>query len=493
MKLKLENIGAIHNANIDINGLTVIAGENSTGKSTVGKLIYAIVKSLNNYSIDNAGFQLSSLKSVTNDFLFIVKKQEMKTLSKDTYLETLQKCNTILECINKLQYFMQLEQPASKFISDEMATLFGNLIEEISFFLLWPTKHNAEKHMLTNLSTSQTKRINEFWNIIKTYSKNGTQSYDLALFDNNKNLKKIIKIIPNACIQNLNTLEELLDLLQRCCSIYNDMNNNIDKQTTMNNYITSQLTDEFASGLYNKSWSKDGSIELIAEPECHLHINVQDTINELTSLPENIHFEDATYIESPIMLYFNKYNIPDTPSIPRHIKDLLTKLSTKNKTNLSAFEKEQTIDKIIGGNFEFDDVTNQFVFKDASYNELSMTNIATGTKAIGLLQLLHTNGWIKKDNIIIIDEPEIHLHPKWQLEYCKVISALTRLGISFVITTHSPYIVQALKVYTDKMEISSKVNFYVTDEEEDGIQITETTNKLSTIYEKLTAPLRELM
>ena len=40
MKLKLENVGKIRSANIDLNGITVIAGENNTGKSTIGKMLF---------------------------------------------------------------------------------------------------------------------------------------------------------------------------------------------------------------------------------------------------------------------------------------------------------------------------------------------------------------------------------------------------------------------------------------------------------------------
>ncbi len=40
MKIELENIGALKKANVKIDGLTVIAGENDTGKSTLGKALY---------------------------------------------------------------------------------------------------------------------------------------------------------------------------------------------------------------------------------------------------------------------------------------------------------------------------------------------------------------------------------------------------------------------------------------------------------------------
>ena len=44
IELKLKNIGYIKEANIDISGLTVIAGKNDEGKSTVGKALMAIIK-----------------------------------------------------------------------------------------------------------------------------------------------------------------------------------------------------------------------------------------------------------------------------------------------------------------------------------------------------------------------------------------------------------------------------------------------------------------
>ena len=42
MKLVLKNIGKVQNATVEINGITVIAGENDTGKSTVGKALFSV-------------------------------------------------------------------------------------------------------------------------------------------------------------------------------------------------------------------------------------------------------------------------------------------------------------------------------------------------------------------------------------------------------------------------------------------------------------------
>lgn len=44
MRIQLENIGKIHQTQIDLNGITAIAGENNTGKSTVGKALFCILR-----------------------------------------------------------------------------------------------------------------------------------------------------------------------------------------------------------------------------------------------------------------------------------------------------------------------------------------------------------------------------------------------------------------------------------------------------------------
>ena len=42
--LIIKNIGLLQNVEVKISGLTVIAGENDTGKSTIGKVLFALIK-----------------------------------------------------------------------------------------------------------------------------------------------------------------------------------------------------------------------------------------------------------------------------------------------------------------------------------------------------------------------------------------------------------------------------------------------------------------
>ena len=50
MKLLLRNFAKIKEAEIRFDGLTVIAGNNNTGKSTVGKVLFTLFHSLRNMS-----------------------------------------------------------------------------------------------------------------------------------------------------------------------------------------------------------------------------------------------------------------------------------------------------------------------------------------------------------------------------------------------------------------------------------------------------------
>ena len=50
MELKIRNVGKIDSADIEIKGITIIAGLNGTGKSTVSRSLFAIFHSFSNIS-----------------------------------------------------------------------------------------------------------------------------------------------------------------------------------------------------------------------------------------------------------------------------------------------------------------------------------------------------------------------------------------------------------------------------------------------------------
>ena len=48
MQIKLENIGIIKNSTIVLDGLTIVTGKNNSGKTTVGKTLYALLDAVCN-------------------------------------------------------------------------------------------------------------------------------------------------------------------------------------------------------------------------------------------------------------------------------------------------------------------------------------------------------------------------------------------------------------------------------------------------------------
>ncbi|OUQ54439.1 hypothetical protein B5E58_13115, partial [Tyzzerella sp. An114] len=82
MKLSLKNIGKIDTATVEINGITVIAGENNTGKSTVGKALFSIFNSF--YDIDKR-ISLEKIDSVRNILDEMIRYVDHFNISKPVY------------------------------------------------------------------------------------------------------------------------------------------------------------------------------------------------------------------------------------------------------------------------------------------------------------------------------------------------------------------------------------------------------------------------
>ena len=55
--------------------------------------------------------------------------------------------------------------------------------------------------------------------------------------------------------------------------------------------------------------------------------------------------------------------------------------------------------------------------------------------------MLIEKGALQEKDVLVLDEPEIHLHPQWQVAYAQLIVLLQKyFDLSIVVTTHSPYL-----------------------------------------------------
>ena len=131
-------------------------------------------------------------------------------------------------------------------------------------------------------------------------------------------------------------------------------------------------------------------------------------------------------------------------------------------------ELKDEIAALIGGYIFYDDEEDEFKFKMGE-DEYSMKNTASGVKQLGIIQRLLSNRTLNENSFLIMDEPEVNLHPEWQVKFAELIVLMVKeLDLSIFINSHSPQFIEALEVYSAKYELSDETKFYLSKESESG-------------------------
>lgn len=99
-------------------------------------------------------------------------------------------------------------------------------------------------------------------------------------------------------------------------------------------------------------------------------------------------------------------------------------------------------------------------FGSESRSAININDISSGQKCL-LLSVLSIAASITNDSLVLIDEPEISLHPEWQETYIQLLtnSFKSYKGCHFIIATHSPQIISNLP----------KANCFVSDMETESV------------------------
>jgi AAA15 family ATPase/GTPase len=84
-------------------------------------------------------------------------------------------------------------------------------------------------------------------------------------------------------------------------------------------------------------------------------------------------------------------------------------------------------------------------FQDNSGNEFDIDALSTGEKTL-LSKVLYLYFKDYNDKVILIDEPELSLHPSWQNRVLKIYENFAKLNnCQIIIATHSPHIIGSAK------------------------------------------------
>lgn len=145
--------------------------------------------------------------------------------------------------------------------------------------------------------------------------------------------------------------------------------------------------------------------------------------------------------------------------INEYMKFLNRNFEDKNETEIykNVFVN---IEDIIDGEILVRD--DKILYKNKKDFELEMGLVSSTVKTlVGFY--LYIKYCAKEGDIIFIDEIELNLHPRNQLALIKLFNILTKYGIKFIVSTHSPLIMQEINnmiLYEEKKKNSNieKVN-----------------------------------
>ena len=127
-------------------------------------------------------------------------------------------------------------------------------------------------------------------------------------------------------------------------------------------------------------------------------------------------------------------------------------------------------------------------------NELNLINLSAGLKSFAVLKMLFINNTLQENGTIILDEPEIHLHPEWQIKFAELIVLLQKeFKMHILLTTHSPYFLKAIQVYSKKYKISNKCKYYMSELDGEQAILVDKTNKTDDLFYKLAISFENLM
>ena len=420
MRLEIQHFSKIKQASIKLDGITVIAGENNTGKSTVGKILSCMFNSM--YKVDEKASQK--------------KKEQIESL---------------------LRYNWQ-------------NSWYHNL-------------KNDDQRVTVNVpSRTSRKRYANAAELIMAADEERKIEIISELYDN---LRYVIDDESRDALCH--------EVLEKVNSILNLKNEAVEQTLiadTFGRYFYGQMND-----LYEPE-SEAKAILLIQGKKIQVGIkqNSEYMIEREISV-----MHEAISIDSPaIMDYMNSWEYSD--GLSEQDLHLLQKLSANIPDNaigkLMAEEKisdilkmlsEVTIGKVIKNE------DGDFFLADEEMHYFEIGNLSMGIKAFTIIRTLLEKGEIHEKDVMVLDEPEIHLHPEWQLIYAELIVLLEKyLHLTILITTHSPYFLEAIETYTKKHNVDHITNYYLTQADGKETVMKDVTENLQSVYQLLAKPFEKL-
>lgn len=403
-KYIIRDYHAIKEAEIKLDGITVLSGINGCGKSTLSRWLYYLINGAKGFE----AFLYKEYKDKISRFLY-----QIQYACKD--LERFLHGNVSLDkkpFYKLLGAFSIIESADDK--SEQLRTivdLFQQTLCAIEDFLI--------RSFALDLPVARKARI--------------LKSLNISNFENND----FDQAIESFKEQNIRLINKLSN--QLC------------------NDIEERPIDKFFELVIK-------SFKIQNEPPSFIQLEEDDVnVIEKDHISTFFNLKTAVYIDTPMAI-----ETGDTDNIFWVALRELMMNENKNK-DFSVEEKKFKLrikdlldgEAILEKDEMFDTESLRYVSKDKKVNIL-LKDAATGFKTFSYLQRLLENGLLNNETLLMIDEPEAHLHPQWIVEFARLLVLLNKeLGLKIMIASHNPDMVAAIHDIANKEGVLENTNFYV--------------------------------
>ena len=209
-------------------------------------------------------------------------------------------------------------------------------------------------------------------------------------------------------------------------------------------------------------------------------------------VPTEINFQKMNTASTTLVQEYNFINIVNTnliKGIPSYIATKMISAMLKNKNEKvgdvqkKVFDEINEIFEILDIDVKAEDISqdgkNMPIFENSSGDKFDINELSSGEKQL-FLRTLAIKMLNPENSIILIDEPELSLHPKWQQ---KIVDVYRKIGENnqIIIATHSPHILGSVR----------KENIMLLDKDDEGQIVVRTGDELYDSYGQPTERILE--
>ena len=225
------------------------------------------------------------------------------------------------------------------------------------------------------------------------------------------------------------------------------------------------------------------------------YLDIKKELNILPKIiyaPAEMNFKKMDMASTTLIQEYNFINIVNTnlvKDIPSYIATKIISAIFKNKNEKvgdvqkKVFDEINEIFEILDIDVKIEDISqdgrNIPIFTNSAGDKFDINELSSGEKQL-FLRTLAIKMLNPENSIILIDEPELSLHPKWQQ---RIVDVYRKIGKNnqIIIATHSPHILGSVK----------KENIMLLDKDDEGKIVVRTGDELYDSYGQPTERILE--